>query len=191
MKVFTMMMSILLMLSIGASAKTLKLFDEEEDFCGKLVDGTKAEVEKTDVFAGKIALKVGPNGQSVAPSIDGWDIKFGNGEGDYKFIMFAWKKKGGNQMQIQFGFDGCWTFRYHAGKTVYDPSIAVSDKVPTEWTLVIRNMVEDNGGAAMRFNGIAFTPQDGEGLLDAFYIGDNQKELEDLAKLIANKKNNP
>ena len=102
MKVFTMMMSILLMLSIGASAKTLKLFDEEEDFCGKLVDGTKAEVEKTDVFAGKIALKVGPNGQSVAPSIDGWDIKFGNGEGDYKFIMFAWKKKGGNQMQMQF-----------------------------------------------------------------------------------------
>jgi hypothetical protein len=101
--------------------------------------------------------------------------------------MFAWKKKSGNQMQLQLNCNGEWGNRYHAGAIVYDPSIEVSDKVPTEWTLVIRDMVKDFGGG-FALNGIAFTPQDGDGLWDAIYLGTDQKELEDLAKQIANKK---
>ena len=156
-----------------SSVKTI--FDEDESFINQL-NGSLSNVA-TDVYTGKVALKVLPN-QSYAFTLkEGpWAIS----ETGLRYMLFAWKKVGGSKIQIQLNsLEKAWT-RYHAGgQSVYNPSISVMEGLPTEWTYVVRDLYQDFG--AMTLTGLAFTPNDGEyGLFDCIYLAKTRKELEAL-----------
>jgi len=185
-------------------AETLKLFDEEDGFVDLIsqhaVDSV-VEIEAKDVFAGKKALKVTPQ-QSYIETIDGWEYHITDkpGKGEFRYIMFAWKKMGGEGIMIQFPDSGQWggvteaivepgepCRRYVAGENVAGwSSIQIDKNIPAKWTPVIRDMYADFGEFIM--TGIAFTPFDGDvGLWDCIYLGTTKDELVKLADKIKNK----
>lgn len=193
------------MLAAGTCrAETYKIFDEEDGFADLIsqhaVDSV-VEIEAKDAFAGKKSLKVTPQ-QSYIETIDGWEFHITDkpGKGEFRYIMFAWKKLGGEGIMIQFPDSGVWgnvtepfvepgepCRRYTAGENVTGwSSIQVDKKVPSKWTLVIRDMYADFGELTM--TGIAFTPFDSDGgLWDCIYLGTSKDELVKLADKIKNK----
>jgi len=194
-----------LVFGIGlCGADIVKLFDEEDSFPGMLnqsSQGSFVGFETKDVFCGKKALKVTPY-QSFSENIKGWGYHIADkpGKGEFRYIVFAWKKLGGNGIMAQIADNGQWGYageplvvpgvpcrRYVAGENVPGWSaIRLSDKIPGKWTLVIRDLYEDFGEFTM--TGIALTPFNGDGgLWDCIYLGTDKKELKELAGKLQNK----
>jgi len=107
--------------------------------------------------------------------------------------MFAWKKIGGEGIMIQFPDNGTWgvvtqpcveppapgTRRYIAGKNMTGWSgICLSDEIPEDWEVVIRDLFADFGSFTM--TGIALTPFDNVGLYDSIYLAWSEAELKEL-----------
>lgn len=156
-------------------------------------DGTQQQVnafsEDVDVFAGASALRVTPL-QRHTRQIQGWNWKIVEkpvNDGEYRYVRFAWKKAGGEGIAVQF-FDQTrqlWNARYHAGKNIHNwtPSLEVAKAVPTEWTVVTRDLYADfakNYGGTMTITGIAFTAFDGQhALFDHVLFGRTVADLDE------------
>lgn len=186
-------------------AETVTLFDEKqglEDSLAQHDGGSEAVIETKDVFAGKKAIRVTPY-QSYSEAIEGWEysIKEKPSKGEFRYIMFAWEKIGGEGIMIQFPDNGQWGIttdpfvdpgepsrRYVSGENIAGWSaIQIDEKIPSKWTLVIRDLYADFGEFSM--SGIAFTPFDGDaGLWDCIYLGTTKDELVKLADKLGNKK---
>ena len=140
-----------------------------KDILPKLTNGAgKAELEENDVYEedddGKAALLVvgsGGDGQRFNPNMPDWEIdivKNPKGKNEFRYITFAWKKKGGTGIQLQLHWTAnSWGHRYHSGvnEKNWNPSIQLDEKLPKDWKVYTRDLVEDWEEGVM--TGIAFT----------------------------------
>ena len=171
------------------SEQPKEIFDEDEKFVALLTEGGgQATIEPSQKSTGKVSLKVTPD-QKFNPALPALNVKIREnpGPGEFRYIRFAWKKQGGEQICLQLNHDGAWgpggagregaKFRYHSGPNeVYGASLAVGDKLPAEFIVVTRDLFADFG--EFNFTGIAFSAVDGEfALFDQVYLG---RQMEDF-----------
>lgn len=188
---FSLILALALIVSLAAQAADLKgafvVIDDEasiKDTLQKLTNGSgKKALEKKDVYKedddGKAAIRInvaGGDGQNFNPGMPDWEVgieKKPTRPDQFRYITFAWKKIGGDGIQLQLHANvGGWGHRYHAGANVknWNPSIQVNKEVPEKWEVHTRDLIEDwkdlsKGG--MKITGIAFTAWDGKaGLWD-------------------------
>jgi hypothetical protein len=189
----------LVLLSQGISAAEVCLFDEETDFAGKLFrsfDNGTADVVTGSAFNGQRSLAVTPGGRGCESFYDRAFIwEYGIAEkpvaGEFRYVLFAWKKTGGKTIQIGFRDDRSdLVLTYYAGEEQQFrvrknmKYVQVADIVPETWTVVIRDLYADMEGCQpnMLINGIYFVAGDGKnGSYDSIYLGDSLEKLEQLA----------
>jgi hypothetical protein len=172
------------------------IFEDQAAFVAELLEGAgTATLDTSDKYSGKASVKVTPDQRfnERLPGL-GLNIRQNPGPGEYRFLRFAWKKKGGQSICLQLNHDGNWgptdgapgKFRYHAGPgpECYGASIAVDDKIPFDWVVVTRDLYADFG--EFTWTGIALSPVDGEyALFDHIYLGRTTRDFE-LVKPKAN-----
>jgi hypothetical protein len=109
------------------------------------------------------------------------------GPGEYRFLRYAWKKKGGAVVCLQLNHDGQWgpspampgKFRYYAGNVLepYGAALQVDAQLPGEWVVVTRDLFADFG--AFTLTGLALSPMDGDfALFDHIYLGRSVRDFE-------------
>jgi hypothetical protein len=161
--------------------------------------GSKVTVTSDDSFSGKVSVFVTP-AQSYNNQMKGWSFKIvekPSKSGEYRYIRFAWKAKGGKGVMIQFPDNGGWgavtqpcvkppavgTRRYIAGQNITGWSgVCVSDKIPEDWEVVERDLFADFGSFTM--TGMALTPfsDGGDGdYYDAIMLAASLDEFPQLA----------
>lgn len=157
-------------LSSGASAKIETILAENvDDVIAFITDGGgTAKKDTTNPFDGNECLQIdatGGDGQKYNATVPGWSFKIvenPSAEDEFRYITFAWRKDGGEGIQLQLhGNPGTWGHRYHAGANVkgWNPSIQISDTIPTTWQLNTEDLFADWG--EFELTGIAFTAWDG------------------------------
>lgn len=172
----------------------LAVFEDDPKFAEYLSQGAgQISMVDDDKHSGKAAVKVTPD-QRYNEKVPGLDVKIRQnpGPGEYRYLQFAWKKKGGQSICLQLNHDGQWgpqagakpdaKFRYHAGPggECYSASQVVDEKLPEGWVVVTRDLFEDFGEFTL--NGMALSPVDGEyALYDHIYLGRSTADFE-LAK---------
>ncbi|MEI7743326.1 MAG: LamG-like jellyroll fold domain-containing protein [Chloroflexota bacterium] len=124
--------------------------------------GTIATTYTADVYSGTSALKVVPATWGTTATCS--DCNGARGT-EYPYVAWAWKKYGGQTASISFQVqryqkndDGDWVgsgtastwpwITYYAGPRPPENApnaIQVADEVPTEWTVVRRNLAADAG----------------------------------------------
>ena len=167
-----------------------EIFEDDEKFVALLTEGGGvATIEPADKISGKVSIKVTPD-QKFNPNLPGLKvmIRENPAPGEYRYIRFAWKKKGGAAICLQLNHDGAWgpggggkegaKFRYHSGPAeVYGGSLAVGDKLPEGFEVITRDLFADFGEFTL--NGIALSAVDGEfALFDGIYLGKNMGDFE-------------
>lgn len=142
-----------------------------------------AAVEEVDVFAGATALKVGPL-QRFRAEVPGWSypIRETPKAGEFRYIRFAWKKVGGTSITMQIHTTeptADWRkMNYYAGAKYFDWNLVkVGETIPTEWTVVTRDLFKDFGPRTI--TGLAYTTTDGShGLFDHVLLGRTVADLD-------------
>jgi len=167
--------------------------DDSEAFIKQLnndgaLDATKIRQEFRDVYSGVSSIYVTPF-QRFASRIPGWSFPIVEKPelGQYRYLRFAWKRidKPAQTVgiMIQLNSNGSWNQRYYAGyrsdlASTWGPMIQVDKDLPSEWTVVTRDLFKDFG--SMTLTGFALTPMDHgvAGLFDHVYLGRTIKDLE-------------
>ena len=117
--------------------------------------------------------------------------------GEYRYLRFAWKANGGHNILLRLypnkealGGDGKKVFGYEsgdAGNKVRLSVLRVSEKMPTDWTVVTRDLYKDFGEFTLE--GIGFSPvrsvgypeeKDEYGLYDQIYLGRSMDDFKTL-----------
>ena len=160
----------------------IALFADEAERLAALDQGTgEATLLSDDKYAGEASAKItGQEKYNANLAEMKLKIREFPAEGEYRFIQFAWKKKGGDAIAIQIAHDGklgpekkdAPSFRYHSGKpeNVFGASVRVSDKLPAEWTVVTRDLFADFGEFTL--TGFSLSSIDGEfALFDHVHVG--------------------
>jgi hypothetical protein len=163
----------------------LCLFEDNSWLLGHFKEGAgHASLEASDCYTGPYCLRVTPD-QKVALPGGNWrfPIMETPNAGEYRYLRFAWKKRGGSKCVIQLhGDPGGWEHRYHAGAEGWGKGVQVAKESPAEWQVHTVDLLKDFGGA-WTLNGLAISPMDGEYmLLDHVYLG---RSLADFQKLPA------
>src|SRR5438270_7889531 len=133
------------------------IFEDQDQFVANLLEGAgTATLDFSDKYSGKSSVKVTPD-QRFNERLPGLKIRIRQnpGLGEYRFLRFAWKKKGGQTICLQLNHDGNWgptpeapgKFRYHAGPVPepFGASVVVNDKLPGDWVVVTRDLFGDFG----------------------------------------------
>ena len=166
-------------LALESSAETYTVLDENvDDVLEWLTSGGGTASKTDDAYAGSEALFVqstGNDGQRYNGTVPGWTHKIvenPSAADEFRYLTFAWKKDGGNGIQIQMHRQvGGWGFRYHAGALVHNwtPSLQTDENIPETWTEVTKDLFDDWGEFAI--TGMAFTAWDGNGgFWDVVYL---------------------
>lgn len=96
----------------------------------------------------------------------------------FRYLRFAWKKTAGQGILVRlFAADGR-TFVYYAGDVgvLTEPAIRISASLPTEWTLVERDVAGDFGPFSL--NGIVTSMADGPAAyFDQIYLGRTERNF--------------
>jgi hypothetical protein len=185
----------------GPPPALYRLFEDEPSFVAQLNEGGgKASLEADDRYAGQAALRVAPD-QRFRSRLPGLGVKIVEkpGEGEYRYLRFAWKKKGGGSVLLQLNANGAWgpkrgekkpSYRYEAGPAnspLDAEAIKVDAKLPEGWTVVTRDLFADFG--AFELDGLAFTPGDGEyALFDHLYLARSEEDLKGCTAPLATEK---
>jgi hypothetical protein len=169
--------------------KALAVFEDQPEFVANLKDGGgTAALEAADKYSGTHSVKVTPD-QRFNAQLPGLGVKIREkpGPGEYRYLRFAWKKRGGQAICLQLNHDGRWgptdgkpaKFRYHAGPgpECYGASVGLDARLPADWVVVTRDLFADFGEFTL--TGIALSPVDGEyALFDHIYLARTPQELE-------------
>jgi hypothetical protein len=169
--------------------KPQMIFEDQPEFVAALVSGQgQVSLITEEKFSGSASCKVTPDQRfnSGIPGI-GVRIREKPGEGEYRYLQFAWKKRGGMAICMQLNHDGAWgptpeakgKFRYHAGTgpECYGASLVVDNKLPDEFVLVTRDLFADFG--EFNLTGLALSPIDGEfALFDHIYLAKAPADFE-------------
>jgi hypothetical protein len=176
----------------GGPAKPLAIFEDQPEIIANLTEGGgQATLVTDDKFSGKAAVKVTPD-QRYNPALPGLGVKIREkpGADEFRYLTFAWKKKGGSQICFQLNHDGQWgppdkapnhKFRYHAGAgpECFGASMIVDQKLPDGWILVTRDLYNDFGEFTL--TGIALSPIDGDyALFDHIYLARRQADFDKI-----------
>lgn len=175
----------------GPPPALYRLFEDEPHFVAQLNEGGgKATLEAGDRYAGQASLRVTPD-QRFRTRLPGLGVKIVEkpGDGEYRYLRFAWKKKGGGNVLLQLNANGAWGpkrgenkpgYRYEAGPAnnpFNAEAIKVDAKLPEDWVVVTRDLFADFG--AFELDGLAFTPGDGEyALFDHVYLARTARDIE-------------
>jgi hypothetical protein len=168
------------------------IFEEESEFATQLTQGmARTAAVGNDKYFGKLSIQVTPE-ERFNPNMPGFgmEIRENPAPGEFRYIRFAWKKVGGQEICLQLAHDGKFgpaagkpqKFRYHAGPgpEPYGASLAVDIKVPTEWTVVTRDLFADFGEFTL--TGIGLSPLDGQfGYYDHIYLGRTPSDFDLVA----------
>ena len=159
------------------------LFDDNADFIKLLVDGGgTARIDTKNTYQGTSALRVTPP-QRYSARIKGWDFRIREkpGPGEYRYLRLAWKTDGAKGVLIELADNGRWPpadkplRRYYSGKnTTSWQATKVSNRAPTDWTVITRDLWKDFGDFTL--TGIAPTAMGGAVLFDQVEL---KKNLED------------
>jgi hypothetical protein len=165
------------------------IFEDEQQFVADLLEGAgSAKLENQDKYSGQSSIKVTPDQRFNERLFgDGIRIREHPGPNEYRFLRFAWKKKGGQAVCFQINHDGQWgppdgstaKFRYHAGPTpeCYGASVLIDSKLPSDWEVVTRDLYADFG--EFNWTGLALSAIDGEyALFDHIYVGRTTRDFE-------------
>lgn len=172
-------------------AKLLSIAEDPKKWISYLSKGDgKISLELGDKFSGDSSIKVTPDQRfnELVPGL-GLKIRENPAEGEYRYLQFAWKKKGGQSICLQLNHDGKWgpdegarpgaKFRYHSGPgpECYGASVLLDKKLPEEFVLVTRDLFADFGEFTL--TGLALSPVDGEfGLFDHLFLARQESDLE-------------
>lgn len=174
----------------GPPPALYRLFEDESSFLARLTEGGgKIALESADRYSGTASLSVTPDQKfrSKLPGL-GVNIAENPGEGEYRYLRFAWKKRGGANILLQMAANGAFgpqrgaagpSFRYEAGLS-QNPfnaaAVRIDEKLPAEWTVVTRDLFADFG--AFHLDGLALTASDGEAaLFDQIYLARTADDL--------------
>jgi hypothetical protein len=169
--------------------KPLVVFEDQKTFVANLNEGGgTGQIENTDRYSGTSSVKITPD-QRFNERLPGLRVKIAEnpGAGEYRFLRYAWKKKGGAMICLQLNHDGQWgptagmagKFRYYAGAgpEPYGAALQVDAQLPADWVVVTRDLFADFG--AFTLSGLALTPMDGEfALFDHIYLGRSVRDFE-------------
>lgn len=173
----------------GPPPALYKLFEDESSFLTLLAEGGgQATLERADRYSGQAAMKITPD-QKFRSKLPGLGVKIAEnpGEGEYRFLRFAWKKRGGANILLQLNANGAFgplagattpAYRYEAGAAnpYKAAAIKLDEKLPGGWTAVTRDLFADFG--AFSLDGLAFTASDGEAaLFDHIYLARTADDL--------------
>jgi hypothetical protein len=175
----------------AAFRRPLALFDPPMYLVRELSQGGgKATLEQSDTHSGRPAVKVLPD-QVFNSTLQDLRIRIRQypGPGEYRFLRFAWKKKGGQSICLQLSHDGKWgpigdkaaRFRYRSGPGPerFGGSLLLEKSLPLQWTVVTRDLYADFGEFTL--TGIALGALDGEyALFDDWYVGATARDFEVL-----------
>jgi hypothetical protein len=169
----------------------LRIFEDEEEFANSLNQGSgQIRLEGGEKYSGSSSVRVTPD-QRFNPALSNLGVKIRKdpGPGEYRYVRFAWKKQGGNQLCLQLNHDGAWgpaaggtgaSFRYHAGPgECYGASQRVASRLPNRLTVVTRDLYADFGEFTL--NGLALSPVDGQfAVFDHIYLGRTVDDLDSV-----------
>jgi hypothetical protein len=167
------------------------VFEDEPTFVTALNEGDgQGSLETEDRYTGSAAYRVTPV-QRYREELPGLAVQITEipGDGEYRYLRFAWKKRGGENILLQLRGDGRWgpsrdgdgaALRYEAGpgnNPFNAAAVKVDDMLPEQWTVVTRDLYADFG--AFRLDGLALTASDGDAaLFDHVYLARSESELE-------------
>ena len=120
------------------------VFEDQPQFVQNLLEGAcTATLDATDKYSGRVSIRVTPD-QRFNERMPGLGVKIREkpAAGEYRYLRFAWKKRGGQVICLQLNHDGHWgvtdgkpaKFRYHAGPgpECYGASLALDAKLPAD-----------------------------------------------------------
>lgn len=169
-----------------------QVFEDDKQLIEDLNQGEgMVAIEYEDRYTGSAALKVTPR-ERANPNVPGMAIQIREHPqlGEFRYIRFAWRKEGGNNICLQLANDGQWgpdkrrqrqsSYRYEAGKRgdrSYGAAHRVSDKLPKEWEVITRDLYSDFGECTI--TGISLTAEDGShALFDHIYFARTMQDFE-------------
>ena len=149
------------------------LFEDDPKFAELLNEGDgTVRIKTDDVYSGQASLAVTPP-QRWSLKIPGWQYRIAENpqDGEFRYIRFAWKSRGGHGVMIELAEDGRWPpaerplRRYYAGKnTTGWAAVEVAPEAPGKWVVVTRDLWKDFGPFTL--TGLAPTAMGGEALFD-------------------------
>jgi hypothetical protein len=159
----------------------LSLFEDQSEFVASLTEGRGAATLATNVkYTGAACLRLTPD-QKSNPALPGLSVKIRQypGPGEYRYLRFAWRKEGGRVICLQLGHDGKFgpvpgtrgSFRYHAGPgpEPFGASESLGNQLPTDFTVVTRDLFADFGEFTL--TGLGLAAVDGNAaLFDHIYL---------------------
>lgn len=163
------------------------VFEDEAWFAAALNEGDgQVALDRVDRLTGAAAIRVTQSQKSRAklPTL-GVKIVEKPGEGEFRYLRFAWKKSSGASLVLQLNANGAWgpkpgegkpAFRYLAGADVPDmATVKVSERPPHDWIVVTRDLFADFG--SFELDGLALTPLLGDALFDGVYLARAEADL--------------
>jgi NPCBM/NEW2 domain len=175
-------------------------FEDDPEFLETLkAGGGTARLDATEKFAGAVSLLVTPDDRHNA-AIPGWNLPIRSEPqpGEYRFIRFVWKKRGGKQIGLHLAEGGRFapidernlkeSLRYQAGRGTepdYGKSHILRDQPPDQWEPVTRDLFNDFG--AFDLTGLRLACGDGEAAwFDQIYLGRAWHDLDRVANRVKN-----
>jgi len=159
--------------AFGAPSTRVTLFEDEAALVDLLKEGEgTVRLETADCASGTASLRVTPP-QRWNLRIPGWEyrIRENPAPGEYRYMRFVWKSRGGKGVMIELAADGKWPpaqkpiWRYYSGENHTGwAAVEVVPQAPREWTVVTRDLWKDFGEFTL--TGIAPTAIGGEALFD-------------------------
>ncbi|MEY5014936.1 MAG: hypothetical protein RIS92_1294 [Verrucomicrobiota bacterium] len=162
------------------------LYEDGDAIFGEFRSGNgRMRLVTDDVHSGASAMGVTAL-QREAAKIPGWnfEIRETPNAGQYRFLRFAWRKRGGGSALLEIASSGRWPdAKVEKGRYVSGPNttgwaaVAVSDEAPMDWTVVICDLWKDMGD--FTFTGIAPTCDKGEEVLfDGVVLGRDRESVQ-------------
>ena len=162
------------------------LFEVFEDAVRPPVGLTgKATLALDDPFYGTACLKTLPGEQATLGHLE-LPIREAPAMGEYRYICFAWRKKGGGRcagFAFSRGADhAAKQARYTAGPGGETPAdvraIGISDEPPEAWALVTRDLYEDFGERARSLSLVC--PDGDAAYLDHVYLARQRSDFDGI-----------
>lgn len=180
------------------TAPLLKVFEDERQFVSLLYEGKgQVTLDRLDRYSGAAALRVTAD-QRYRSQMPGWGLKIAEKptEGEFRYLRFAWKKSGGDNILLQLNANGNFgpqrgkggpAYRYEAGpaeNSFNAAAVKIAAQLPSSWVVVTRDLFADFG--EFRLDGIGLTPGPGDyGLFDHIYLARSESDLNDCPPPLA------
>lgn len=159
---------------------SLRIFDDEPQFTFSFASKQLPALHLDDKYSGASSVKIYLP-QAANPALEGLVAKIREkpAPGEFRYLVFAWKKKGGKAIGMQLAKDGKFSpfikgqksYAYVAGDagSRMAGALSVNSAPPANWMFNVRDLYADFGSFDM--TGLSFLPLDGEyGIWDHIYL---------------------